>query len=56
MATGGDRRPATVYLDDEDRTKMEEIAAENDRNLSAEIRRAVRLYLERYTRAGVQGP
>lgn len=45
MATSGDRKPVTTYLDPEDREKMEKLADANDRNLSAEIRRAVKFYL-----------
>lgn len=38
---------ASVRLDDDARRELEEMAARNDRTLSAEIRRAVREYIAR---------
>lgn len=36
----------TVRLDDETRDALQKVAVANDRTLSAEVRRAIRLYLE----------
>jgi predicted transcriptional regulator len=36
----------SVRLDEDTRIALERLAEENDRTLSAEVRRAIRLYLE----------
>lgn len=44
---GQEAGPVTVRLDEQIRVQLEKLAQENDRTLSAEIRRALRLHVER---------
>jgi predicted transcriptional regulator len=41
-----DGNPITIRVDDATRDALQQVALKNDRSLSAEVRRAIRRYLE----------